>query len=203
MKKKIRFILITFIILLLPLLYFVAFTYAVKLSEEATMTEMGDKWYDKIAVEKSISNINSAIKIYPWNSSFYMNKMTLQARIGDYEGQLETNAKLIEFYPNTPLFLTQRGFIFDLLGDTINAKLFYSKALEIYENEIKSNPPSDYQYELEYIQCLMPAGETEKAEQVLKALKQKYPNDETLKLFPLQTNKEIIDFMRSISLKYA
>ena len=191
-KKKLKIVLIAFLILLLPLSYAIAYSYAIILNDEAMESTIMYNTDDKVVVEEALIDLNIACKIIPWNSTFFMNKQMLHFKLADYEAALETSTKLLKLFDDHPYYIIQQGLIYELLGDMENANKSYEESVRKYENLLKTEEQEDYNLEFEYITSLVIAGNEQQAREVQATLKQKYPEDEIVQSMPFLSKEEYL-----------
>ncbi len=143
-KKKIRFVLIAFCILIVPIGYLAAISYAIKIHDNAL--ELAQIKYpdDPNVTQKSIKEIDKAIKIYPWNYLFYMNKAQLQMTLKDYEEVLISARKGTEKNNQYAEGLEFQGLVYEYLGQPDSAKILYSKSIEKYKIRLSENPDNQF-----------------------------------------------------------
>ncbi len=143
-KKKIRFVLIAFCILIVPIGYLAAISYAIKIHDNAL--ELAQIKYpdDPNVTQKSIKEIDKAIKIYPWNYLFYMNKAQLQMTLKDYEEVLISARKGTEKNNQYAEGLEFQGLVYEYLGQPDSAKILYSKSIEKYKIRLIENPDNQF-----------------------------------------------------------
>jgi len=143
-KKKIRFVLIAFCILIVPIGYLAAISYAIKIHDNAL--ELAQIKYpdDPNVTQKSIKEIDKAIKIYPWNYLFYMNKAQLQLTLKDYEEVLISARKGTEKNNQYAEGLEFQGLVYEYLGQPDSAKILYSKSIEKYKIRLSENPDNQF-----------------------------------------------------------
>ena len=139
-KKKIRFILIAFCILIIPIGYLAAISYAIKIHNNALELAQIKYPSDLNVTQKSIKEIDKAIKIYPWNYLFYMNKAQLQMKLKNYGEALISARKGTEKNNQYAEGLEFQGLIYENLGQLDSAKILYSKAIDKYKIRLSENP---------------------------------------------------------------
>lgn len=62
----------------------------------------------------------------------------------DFEHALPYLDSLKQVYPNDPQFLFCEGWAYNLLGDSLRARMAYSKSLHFYDSLIAKKPYQDY-----------------------------------------------------------
>ena len=139
-KKKIRFILIAFCILIIPIGYLAAISYAIKIHNNALELAQIKYPSDLNVTQKSIKEIDKAIKIYPWNYLFYMNKAQLQMKLKNYGEALISARNGTEKNNQYAEGLEFQGLIYEYLGQLDSAKNLYSKAIDKYKIRLSENP---------------------------------------------------------------
>ena len=193
MTRKTKNILLILIVTIIPLSYYTAYSYAIELNNKAITTAIEQNWDNKENLQNALNDINISIKIYPWNSVFYRNKLMLQFRLNDLNGALITNQKIIDLNPN-PLYIAQRGLIYELLGDTINANKNYKNSINKYDESFDTES-NNIQNKIEYMELLIITGNENKAYNILNKLKIENPHNELINLYELKTKKEILSLL--------
>jgi len=191
--RKTKNILLILIVTIIPLSYYTAYSYAIELNNKAITTAIEQNWDNKENLQNALNDINISIKIYPWNSVFYRNKLMLQFRLNDLNGALITNQKIIDLNPN-PLYIAQRGLIYELLGDTINANKNYKNSINKYDESFDTES-NNIQNKIEYMELLIITGNENKAYNILNKLKIENPHNELINLYELKTKKEILSLL--------
>lgn len=138
-RKKLKIVLIAFAIVIIPLGYIVAISFAIMIHDDALEKAMILFPDDKSVIRKSIDDMDKAIMIYPWNHSFHMDKAQLQMKLNDYRGALISAKNGIDL-KNYAEGLEYIGMIYEFLNQPDSASIYYSKAIDILkERLIKTN----------------------------------------------------------------
>jgi len=192
--RKIKTILIISVVTIIPLSYYAAYSYAIELNNKAMKVAIEKDWNNKENLQNALNDINISIKIYPWNTVFYINKLMLQFRLNDINGALLTNQNIIDLNPK-PLYIVQRGLIYELLDDSINANINYKKGIDKYEYNFNTETDNNIQNKLEYIELLVITGNKNKANIVSDKLKSKNPNNYFIQNYKLKSKKEVLNLL--------
>ncbi len=130
--------------MIVPIGYLVAISYAINIHDNALELAQIKHPHDPRVTQKSIKEIDKAIKIYPWNYSFYMNKAQLQMKIKDYEEALISARKGTEKNNQYAEGLEFQGLIYEYLGQPDSANILYSKAIDKYKIRLNNNPDNQF-----------------------------------------------------------
>lgn len=136
-NKRLKRVLIAFVIIMIPLSYIIALAYSIDLNDKAVENAIILHPNDKIEINKSIDHINIAIKIYPWNYSFRMNKAQMLMKLNNYRGALNSAKKGTDLNKQYPYGLEYIGMIYEYLDLPDSAKIYYSKAIDRYKQKLE------------------------------------------------------------------
>tara|TARA_R110001583_G_scaffold194575_1_gene365816 strand:- start:658 stop:1236 length:579 start_codon:yes stop_codon:yes gene_type:complete len=89
--------------------------------------------------EKSKINTNEKIEIDVENNSVteLQNEYTYAFQKADFQKALNINQKLMEIYPKSLFYLSQRGILLEFIGKKNDAERFYSKARNLLSKNEK------------------------------------------------------------------
>lgn len=122
----------------------------------------------------------------------YTNKIIFLNMNKDYSRLLETNKELQRLRPNQPMWIIQEGLFQELSGDSLLAFDLYNKGLIMYDSIIRNDTTIGFDFEFEYIGSLILGNKPELAKKIFNELNSKYPNNEILKHFVLESKKELL-----------
>ncbi len=135
MKAKIRFIIIGFIILIIPIGLIFKRTIAIEIQREAIqLYRFGDSQND---LDKAIERINLAIKLAPKNYLFYATKAQILESQKKYRDAINEFQKINEFKDNYAEGNVAIGMNYERLGFADSSKIFYNSALNSYNLRIE------------------------------------------------------------------
>ena len=109
--------------------------------------EFNNKAVDLMVVQdydSALFYLNQAIKV---DSSYYVaygNKSSIYCTLKDFRKALVEVQRQISAKPDLAEAWTFGGILFDKLGDTINAILYYKKSIEIFDARIKNTNDKKY-----------------------------------------------------------
>ncbi|NVO03147.1 MAG: hypothetical protein HXX09_10660 [Bacteroidetes bacterium] len=180
LKKKIRFIILGFFVLMIPIGYFVKNSIAIDMNNSAIQKVALSSWEDTNIIKESIKEIDKSIWLYRRNYISYANKAELLCCLKKYNEAIITMKQIFDFKSDYPEGLIYIGFIYDKLNLPDSANIYYTKALVIHEKRI-SDGNSD--------KILLKSSKVDKAfdvflldgksalEKELKILHREYSND--------------------------
>lgn len=126
-KKKIRFVLIGFIIALIPIGYWIysslMFEKAIKAFNEGNFSENNKQ------IENCIKEIDKALRIMPWNKNLNSWKSSLNLKVGNYRKALDNALKVDAFL--------YAGMIYEYMEKPDSARIFYKKAIKPQIKQMK------------------------------------------------------------------
>jgi len=127
----------------------------------------------------------------------HSNKVNIYLFRKDYENALNESELVIEKKPDLAEGWTFTGMMYDFLGDTINAKLYYKQSIEIFNHRI-SNPDKKKDLESNRLNrafSLILIGKEKEGKEKFKKLKSEYPDNIMIDKF-LKLNKQ--DYIRQV-----
>ena len=125
---------------------------------------------DDIKVDSSLALTNKALDFDDQNFRALNHKATLLFRKKDSKGLIKVADKLIEL-TDKPFYLGQKGIYLELEGKTQEAKEYYSRAIEKYEDFLISDT-LNFDLMIEYVGILEASGNSLKADKILTEIKQ-------------------------------
>lgn len=129
---------------------------------------------------KAISLLDNATEI---DSSYflgYSNKLMFYYQLKQFDKALLTNNKLIQLRPNAHDLYLRSGMLYTQLGDTTNAKTYFTKGLTICNSVLDTMTNTNRDYVMlttNQAIALVMLGDTAKANKILKALYDNQPDD--------------------------
>jgi tetratricopeptide (TPR) repeat protein len=184
----------------IPIRYLILFATAFSLfacneSEHKEAIELNNRamvlYRDSTNIDSAIILLDKAIEFDSEYFGSYYNKMIFLFEKKDFDKTLSNNAKMIELQPDQPMWVSQRGLLFELKGDTLEAKKHYQEGLIMYEEKLIEN--DTWQFKLEYVGALIMAGKPNEAAYVFQNLKEKYPKEEVVQEYKLETKTSLIE----------
>ena len=141
-KKKVKIIAIAFIVILVPLAYYLSIVIAIddlnREMEKCVFNNQTDS-ITNVALDKT----RWVIFLMPWNNYARNNEINLLWKLKDYNGALHAAHENSEVNP-TGMNYTVEGMAYEYLGEFEKAKPLYDKAIAIYEMEFKEKPNDDF-----------------------------------------------------------
>lgn len=135
-KRKLWFIIIGFIVLMIPIGYFVRIGVAIDMHDKAMRNAIEINPSDTNVIKESIAQIDKAIWLYRHNYLFYASKAELLCQLKDYHAAITELDKIYRFQPDYAEGYDYQGFIYDKLGLTDSANNCYKKAIDAQETRI-------------------------------------------------------------------
>jgi tetratricopeptide (TPR) repeat protein len=140
-KRKLKIVLIAFVIILIPLGYFVKNLIAIHIHDRAIQSVYMEPHIglsEREAQLKAILEINKAIKIYKKNHQFYQSKTELYWELKDFKSALESCEKAEKYNENFDyLFYFLKSHIYYELKDYENALATVEKAIELNSDDVE------------------------------------------------------------------
>ena len=130
--------------------------------------------------KKAISLLDKATEIDSGYFLGYSNKLMFYYQLEQFEKALLTNNKLIQLRPNAYDLYLKSGMLYSQLGDTTNAKTYFTKGLTICNSVLDTMKKTNRDFVAvttnQAIAVLM-LGDRPKANQILKVLYNNPPDD--------------------------
>lgn len=176
LKKKIRFVIIAFCILLIPLGFLLKYSYGVSLNDSAMNLFWQRNYGDRKAGIESIKMLERAKKFCGRNKIVYINQSRIQSILGDNSSAIKTIGELLEFQPKNIYAIRLQGFYYELNGEMTKAIENYKKVQKL---TIENN--SGYEeFDLSLLITNLLLNDTTGLSNKLRELKVKF-NDDSLK----------------------
>jgi tetratricopeptide (TPR) repeat protein len=126
-KKKLKFILVGFLIAIIPIGYLM---YSSLLFENANKAfNEGNFSDDKVQIEDCIKEIDKALRVTPWSKYLNSWKSTLNLKIGNYR-------EALDYALENDAYL-YAGMIYEYLENPDSAKIYYKKSIRSYIKQLK------------------------------------------------------------------
>ncbi len=161
------------------------------------LNNKGGEFFQKGEYDSALIYYDQAIEL---DKNYYLphsNKVNIYLSRKDYENALHESGLVIEKKPDLAEGWTFAGMLYDFLGDTIKAKAYYEKSIEIFDQRI-SNPDKKNDLESNRFNrafSLILIGKEKEGKEELKKLKSENPDNIMIDEF-LKINKQ--DYIRQI-----
>ncbi|WP_438968802.1 tetratricopeptide repeat protein [Nonlabens sp.] len=106
-----------------------------------------------VRLDSALLLFDKALELDDQNFTALNNKIGIYAEKKDIKGLLDTNARLIEMFPERPLYKIQRGLFLLINKEIIKGEAILDQALIEYESQLKSDI-SNFDFNIEYIWAL-------------------------------------------------
>ncbi len=166
-QKKLKIVLILFLILSIPLAFIVISSF--KMDEANKAYEEAIIYNDEKKIDIAIQKIDNAMKFVFWKSNLLNQKVQLLYAKKEYRKALVCTDK-IEVY----LF---KGLIYEHLNNSDSAKIFYKKEIPLLKEQLKdyeNNEDLSLQVERQIALVYTFLGEKEKAEKYIREIPNNY-----------------------------
>jgi len=183
MRKKILFVLIALVILLIPIYFLVKRTIAIEYQKESIdlfYAISGNLEPDK---EKAIEKIDIAIRLAPKNYLFYVTKADMLLKLDKYHDAINELQKIEKFKDDYAEGYMSQGMIYDFLELHDSALFQYNKALDSYNlkiDEYKENVDSQTYLEMNRLFVFILLNDSIIATNEYNRLRLKYPGNPVL-----------------------
>ncbi|MFB6344133.1 hypothetical protein ACE1ET_20610 [Saccharicrinis sp. FJH62] len=192
MNKKIKVIIIGFVIIMIASFFLIKRSIAIDIQEKAIELKENGK------NEDAIKKINLAIRLSPKNYLFYVTKANFLESQKEYRKAIEEYDKINRFKKNYAEGFLKTGIDFEKIGYQDSAKLRYTKALEAYNCRIQdyANDKEKLYSELLNRACVyLLIEDTLQAEKEFKNLERTYPEYRIMitEFLKIKNRKELLD----------
>ncbi|MEN8817016.1 MAG: hypothetical protein ABF274_09130 [Nonlabens sp.] len=106
-----------------------------------------------VRLDSALLLFDKALELDDQNFTALNNKIGIYAEKKDIKGLLDTNARLIEMFPERPLYKIQRGLFLLINKEIIKGEAILDQALIEYESQLKGDI-SNFDFNIEYIWAL-------------------------------------------------
>lgn len=144
---------------------------------------------DYIKIDSSLSLTNKALEYDNQNFNAFNHKTTLLFRKKDSKGLIQVANKLIEL-TDKPFYLGQKAMFLELEGQIDKANEYYSKAIEKYDNYLKTDT-LNFDLLIEYVGILEASGDTTKANKILTDMKEMDFEDYQIEMIDLYKEQAV------------
>ncbi|MCC5917516.1 MAG: hypothetical protein JJU02_09350 [Cryomorphaceae bacterium] len=141
-----------------------------ELMKQALDVYLFSKLDDSIKIDSSLSLTNKALELDNRNFSAWNHKTTILFRKKDVDGLIQIADKMIQLRPKKPIYLGQKAMFLELAGKPTEAKKYYAKAIEKYQNYLELDT-LNFDLMIEYVGILEASGNIEKADITLNNMK--------------------------------
>ncbi len=146
LKKKLKYVVIGFCILLIPIGFFLKYSYGVELNNSASNTFWQRGYGDKKIGLESIEKLEKAKRYCKRNKIVYYNQSRIQSILGDNETAIKTIDQLLVFQPNNIYALRLQGFYYELNNQIDKANDNYKKVRKLLIEQ--GTEHKDYEFTL-------------------------------------------------------
>ncbi|MCB0459800.1 MAG: hypothetical protein KDC74_07285 [Flavobacteriaceae bacterium] len=158
--------------------------------KQAMDAYMNSELNDNVKIDSSLSLTNKAIEYNEQNINALNHKATLLFRKKDAKGLIEIADRLIQLRPEKPFYLGQKAIYLDLEGSSQEAKKYYEKAIDKYQDYLKKDT-LNFDLMMEYVGILEASGDTLMADKTLNDMKEMDFNDYQKKILDLYKEQSV------------
>ena len=126
---------------------------AEKISKKAFDVYMDFSLENDVRLDSALLLFDKALELDDQNFTALNNKIGIYSEKRDVKGLLETNARLIDLFPERPLYKIQRGLFLLINKEFIKGEAILDQALVEYESQLKGDI-SNFDFNVEYIWAL-------------------------------------------------
>lgn len=137
LKNKLKFVVIGFCILIIPIGFFIKHSYGVHLNDTAVNAFWVRHYGDEKVGLKSIEKLEQAKKFCRRNKLIYYNQSRIQSILGDNSSAINTIDEQLKIRPNDIHGLRLQGFYYELNNQVEKAKENYLTVKRLTGNKIK------------------------------------------------------------------
>ena len=161
-----------------------------EMMKQAMDAYMNSELNDNVKIDSSLSLTNKAIEYNEQNINALNHKATLLFRKKDAKGLIEIADRLIQLRPEKPFYLGQKAIYLDLEGSSQEAKKYYEKAIDKYQDYLKKDT-LNFDLMMEYVGILEASGDTLMADKTLNDMKEMDFNDYQKKILDLYKEQSV------------
>eukprot|EP01029_Cantina_marsupialis_P009736 TRINITY_DN225571_c0_g1_i1.p1 TRINITY_DN225571_c0_g1~~TRINITY_DN225571_c0_g1_i1.p1 ORF type:complete len:218 (-),score=9.79 TRINITY_DN225571_c0_g1_i1:213-815(-) len=184
-KNKLKLVAIGFCILLIPIGFFLKYSYGVHLNDTAVNDFWVRHYGDKNVGLESIEKLEQAKKYCKRNKLIYYNQSRIQSILGDNTAAINTIDEWLDIEPNDIQAIRLQGFYYELNDQVSKADKNYLKVKSNSEKE-----PENIESELTALMNDFILKDTVGFSRRIEELTVKYKQDQSKLLF-LETLKKI------------
>lgn len=174
LKKKLRFVIIAFCILLIPSGFLLKHLYGVSLNDSAVDLFWQKNYCDREAGMESIKMLERAKKFCGRNKFVYINQSRIQSILGDNKSAIKSIGELLDFQPENIYAIRLQGFYYELDGQMTKAIENYKKVKKL---TIENNSEHE-DFKLSLLIANLLLSDTTGLSNEIKELKVKYNDDQ-------------------------
>ncbi len=147
--------------------------------------------------DKALVLFNKAIEIDENYHILYSNMTTLYLNKKQYDKALQASNKVIEIKPDLAEAWTFAGMLYDRMGDSLTAKQYYRKSIELYDERIDDPEKVKFLFanRLNRAFSLILLGNEKEGKDEMRKLKSENPDNLTINDFLNLNKKEYIKQM--------
>jgi tetratricopeptide (TPR) repeat protein len=190
-KKKIRVILIAFLILMIPGFFLLKWFYAVDIHDRVMENIIIKGQDDSLQIYNGIKQLDRAKSLTRSNYLIYFDQARLYCMIKDYKSALHSINEYILVKPKSKRLIYQKALILDISGHTDSAITLYKI---VYRDIKKFKNKEDSAIRMTNFVYLIYGRNS--AIKILDNLKAKYPNDDMISsmfnFYDKLTRKELV-----------
>ncbi|WP_461642088.1 hypothetical protein [Labilibaculum euxinus] len=137
LKNKLKFVVIGFCILIIPIGFLLKYSYGVHLNDIAVNAFWVRHYGDEKVGLKSIEKLEHAKKFCKQNKLVYYNQSRIQSILGDNSSAINTIDEWLNIRPNDIHGLRLQGFYYELNDQAEKANENYLTVKRLTENKVK------------------------------------------------------------------
>lgn len=200
-KKKLKIVLIAFLIILIPLGYVIKLMCGIHLNDRALDIYWGPHIgiSDKEAAKLANSEFDKAKRFYKRNKVIYINQARLYGNLKQFDKAIKTVEEYIEIKPNFTYGYLMLGVFNELQNETVKAQECYLKYISIKTENFSVKQLDSQELKNMKVEKLMDyylLNDTVSFKTILSELEKEYPDDLLVsgvkKQFESESRKEII-----------
>ena len=184
-KKKLKIVLIVFIILLIPLGYVMKIMYGMYLNDKALGIYWGSHvgMTDKEAANQANSEFDNAKRFYKKNKAIYINQARLYGSLKQYDKAIKTIEEYIEIKPDFAYGHLMLGVFSELQNETEKAHDCYLKFISLQAENYAEKKLNSQELKNMKVQKLIDyylLNDTISFKLTLTELEKEYPDDSSI-----------------------
>ncbi|WP_321372225.1 hypothetical protein [uncultured Draconibacterium sp.] len=138
LKRKLKFVAIGFCLLMIPIGFFLKYSYGVHLNDTATHDFWVRHYGDKTVALEAIEKLEQAKKFCKRNKIIYYNQSRMQSILGDYTLAINTMDEWLAIKPKDITAIRLQGYYYELNNQISKADENYTLVKKHSENEVKN-----------------------------------------------------------------
>ena len=141
-----------------------------EIMDQVVKLDMYSKLADSVKTDSLLTLVNEAIELDGQNFNALNYKVALLFKKKNPEGLIEVSDRLFQL-TGSPFYLAQKAMVLEFAGKTQEAKKYYSKAIDQYQEHLKSDT-LNFNLLIEYIGVLEASGDSSQADKILEDMKE-------------------------------